>query len=336
MLDANFWKDKSFAQKVIKEKKLYEDLVISYEKSIKDLDDLDELYNLALHEDNTNVQNELLKNINEKLVDGAQWIYGDKTSGRSLLNFETDREIIDNYRTQMENNKVIHKDMQLKESALLDMKFDVDNGWGAGHSETTLRELMDKKNEVSKFHDSGYKKAFCNLAMPNEFQYDYSANWNNTFKLGTMALAADDPQRAAAILTGGATIGMLSSGIAGFLSKENKDGGLGLGDIAGIADGAKNGVMKAGDFFGVNSNITDPTNIAGMAGLAPNENAIQFFKKMDFRQFDLTFEFASRNADESKEIQKILQWFKEGMHPVSKDPRKRNWSITRFSRCMET
>jgi len=65
MLDANFWKDKSFAQKVIKEKKLYEDLVISYEKSIKDLDDLDELYNLALHEDNTNVQNELLKNIND-------------------------------------------------------------------------------------------------------------------------------------------------------------------------------------------------------------------------------------------------------------------------------
>ena len=262
----------------------------------------------------------LLKNINEKLVDGAQWIYGDKTSGRSLLNFETDREIIDNYRTQMENNKVIHKDMQLKESALLDMKFDVDNGWGAGHSETTLRELMDKKNEVSKFHDSGYKKAFCNLAMPNEFQYDYSANWNNTFKLGTMALAADDPQRAAAILTGGATIGMLSSGIAGFLSKENKDGGLGLGDIAGIASGAKEGAMKAGDFFGVNSNILDPTNIAGIAGLTPNENAIQFFKKMDFRQFDLTFEFASRNADESKEIQKILQWFKEGMHPVSKDP----------------
>ena len=25
--------------------------------------------------------------------------------------------------------------------------------------------------------------------MPNEFQYDYGANWNNTFKMGTMALA---------------------------------------------------------------------------------------------------------------------------------------------------
>jgi len=260
----------------------------------------------------------LLKNINEKLVNGAQWVYGDKTSGRSLLNYETDAEILANYRQQLKDKKIIHTDMELPNSELLDLKFDVDNGWGAGHSETTLRELMDKKNEVSKFHDSGYKKAFCNLAMPNEFQYDYSANWNNTFKLGTMALAADDPQRAAAVLTSGAVIGGLSGGMATFLS--SKKDGLNLGDIAGIADGAKNGVMKAGDFFGVNSNILDPTNIAGMAGLAPNENAIQFFKKMDFRQFDLTFEFASRNADESKEIQKILQWFKEGMHPVSKDP----------------
>ena len=217
----------------------------------------------------------LLKNINEKLVNGAQWVYGDKTSGRSLLNYETDAEILANYRQQLKDKKIIHTDMELPNSELLDLKFDVDNGWGAGHSETTLRELMDKKNEVSKFHDSGYKKAFCNLAMPNEFQYDYSANWNNTFKLGTMALAADDPQRAAAVLTSGAVIGGLSGGMATFLS--SKKDGLNLGDIAGIADGAKNGVMKAGDFFGVNSNILDPTNIAGMAGLAPNEKAIPFF-----------------------------------------------------------
>ena len=65
MLDANFWKNKSFAQKIIKEKKLYEDLVTSYEKSIKDLNDLDDLNNLALNEENTSVQNELLKNIND-------------------------------------------------------------------------------------------------------------------------------------------------------------------------------------------------------------------------------------------------------------------------------
>ena len=35
MLDANFWQDKSSAQKVIKEKKLYENLINSHENSIK-------------------------------------------------------------------------------------------------------------------------------------------------------------------------------------------------------------------------------------------------------------------------------------------------------------
>ena len=257
----------------------------------------------------------LLKNINDKLVDGAQWVYGDKTSGRALLNFDTDSEIISNYRNQLMNKKGEEYGGMSREQ-ILDVPLSVDNGWGAGFTDTTLRELIDKKNEVKKFHQSGYKKAWCNLAMPNEFQFDYSANWNNTFKLGTMALAADDPQRAAIVLGSGATIGMLSSGMKGFLSKSDKDGGLGLGDIAGIASGAKAGAMKAGDFFGVNSNILDPTNIAGMAGLTPNENAIQFFKKMDFRQFDMNFEFAARNKDESQEIQKILQWFKEGRHPV--------------------
>lgn len=261
----------------------------------------------------------LLKKVNEKLVDKAQWIYGDKTGGRSLLDFEKDSEIIDNYRSQLEKKKIIHKDMELPNSEILDMPFEVDDGWGAGHSETTLRELIDKKNEVRDFHDSGYEKDWCDLAMPNEFQYDYSANWNNTFKLGTMALAADDPARAALVLGGGALAGGLVGGISNYLT-EKKDGGLGISKLAGIADGTKNGMTKAGDFFGVNSDILDPTNIAGMAGLAPNENAIQFFKKMDFRQFDLNFEFAARNKDESKEIQKILKWFKEGMHPVSKDP----------------
>ncbi len=65
MLDANFWKDKSNSQKIIKEKKFYEDLVSSYEKSIKNLKDLDELYNLAFDEKNIDVQNELLTNIKD-------------------------------------------------------------------------------------------------------------------------------------------------------------------------------------------------------------------------------------------------------------------------------
>ena len=59
ILDVNFWKDKSNSQKVIKEKKLYEELVSSYEKSINNLKDFDELNELAIEERNTNFQNEL-------------------------------------------------------------------------------------------------------------------------------------------------------------------------------------------------------------------------------------------------------------------------------------
>jgi len=65
MLDANFWKDKSNSQKIIKEKKFYEDIVSSYEKLIRSLKDLDELNNLALEEKNIGIQNELLKNIKD-------------------------------------------------------------------------------------------------------------------------------------------------------------------------------------------------------------------------------------------------------------------------------
>ena len=65
MLKADFWEDKSISQKIIKEKKLYEDLVNSYEESVKNLKDFDELNNLALEEGNLNIQNELLKNIKD-------------------------------------------------------------------------------------------------------------------------------------------------------------------------------------------------------------------------------------------------------------------------------
>ena len=63
MLDANFWQDKSNSTKVIKEKKLYEDLINSFEDSVKNLKDLDELYQLALEENNINIKNEILHNV---------------------------------------------------------------------------------------------------------------------------------------------------------------------------------------------------------------------------------------------------------------------------------
>ena len=63
MLAANFWQNKSSAQKVIKEKNLHEDLIDSYTTSVKELDELKELYELAISENNNSIISETLKNI---------------------------------------------------------------------------------------------------------------------------------------------------------------------------------------------------------------------------------------------------------------------------------
>ncbi len=65
MLDANFWQDKSSAQKIIKEKKLYENLINSYENSIKKLSELNDLYQLAKDENNKSIINETLQNLED-------------------------------------------------------------------------------------------------------------------------------------------------------------------------------------------------------------------------------------------------------------------------------
>jgi peptide chain release factor 2 len=63
MLESNFWQDKSTSQKIIKEKKLYEDLINSYDYSIKSLKDLDELNDLALEESNQHIIKDVLESI---------------------------------------------------------------------------------------------------------------------------------------------------------------------------------------------------------------------------------------------------------------------------------
>jgi len=63
MLESNFWQDKSLSQKIIKEKKLYEDLINSYNSSVKSLVDLHELNELALEEKNQSIIAEVLESI---------------------------------------------------------------------------------------------------------------------------------------------------------------------------------------------------------------------------------------------------------------------------------
>ena len=65
MLEANFWQNKDNSKKVIKEKKLFEDLINTHKVSIERLSDLDDLSELALEEKNDSLQKELFQNIKE-------------------------------------------------------------------------------------------------------------------------------------------------------------------------------------------------------------------------------------------------------------------------------
>ena len=64
-MEPNFWQNKTKAEKILKEKKLFEDLVQSYKSSLKQFDEITDLYNLALEENNHSVLKESKNNILE-------------------------------------------------------------------------------------------------------------------------------------------------------------------------------------------------------------------------------------------------------------------------------
>ena len=191
--------------------------------------------------------------------------------------------------------------------------------------EISVGQLLQKKQEMKDRQSKGLMSKKCMLPLPNEFQYKYGADWNNEFKLGTLALAADDAGRFLTTTAAGATIGGGSSALAQYLSNPVSGNSskvlksLGI-DPTKVVQGAAGGAAKAANLYGVNSQL-NPTNLAGLAGLAPNENSIQFFQRMQSRQFSFRFELAARNKKESNTIVEIIEWFKRGMHPGAKQGR---------------
>mgnify|MGYP001410833505 FL=1 len=65
MLNENFWQDKIKSKKIVKEKKLFEDLINSFKSISQKLQDSNELYELASQENNQEILNELYINIKE-------------------------------------------------------------------------------------------------------------------------------------------------------------------------------------------------------------------------------------------------------------------------------
>lgn len=188
---------------------------------------------------------------------------------------------------------------------------------------TNMKALKNDKEYKKNLNLRGLNATKCFLPMPNEFQYQYGADWNNKFKLGTLALLADNSLASVTgAITGGLAFGTAATVVNALNNSDSikdvkKTRGNQISNITNfIAKGAKFGINP----FGVNSDFS-PKNIVGLAGLAPNENAIQMFQSMDMREFEFTFELASRTSGESVKIQSIIEWFKRGMHPTTKNGR---------------
>ena len=151
------------------------------------------------------------------------------------------------------------------------------------------------------------------IALPNEMQFGYGANWNNTFKIGTLAQAFAN---AGGLLKTGAAAGI--GGFAGW-KLASVQAAASKDPRAALIQGAAQGAAKALNPANINSSLNplDPagfTNVLGLAGLAPNENAVQFFKNVDFREFTFTFE-VFEDKPGSKKANEIVEFFKYGMHP---------------------
>ena len=84
ILKADFWQDKVYSQKIIKEKKLQEELLNSYKSSVKDLLELTELNQLARQENNEIIIKETIDNI-RKLI-----IFSKKNETKCFLSKEED------------------------------------------------------------------------------------------------------------------------------------------------------------------------------------------------------------------------------------------------------
>ena len=185
---------------------------------------------------------------------------------------------------------------------------------------TTVGQLLDEKEAKRKRKNKGLMETTCMLPLPNEFQYKYGADWNNEFRLGTLALAADEAGRYLALGVGGGVAGFAGKFIGGSLQAQDEGSQIGGVSATKLIQGFAGGAKFATNPFNVNSPL-NPQNLAGLAGLAPNENSIQFFERMQGREFGFRFELAARNKTESNKIISIIEWFKRGMHPNAKSGR---------------
>ena len=174
-----------------------------------------------------------------------------------------------------------------------------------------LKEIQERAN-IRRNKDG----QVINVALPNEMSYGYGAAWNNTFKIGTLAAAFNST----AGLVAGAAVSATGGALGGFLQKQKNKASKPGSDGGNILGAIGAGAAKAANPFGINSDLNPAsaqglTNLAGLNGMAPNENAVQFFSNIEFREFTFDFEIFTPSAADKAIAETLVKFFKQGMHP---------------------
>ena len=248
-----------------------------------------------------------------------QFTYGNVDHGSGDLQaFEAQlKQVVKNSNSDkgwFSNDRTNYNQVKAGDYSNIDFPITLQDGTTFDNAEQ-LASLRNQSQQSSKALKSLYF-----LPMPNEFSYAYNASWDNKFKMGTMARVLDNP------LTGVAQMGFtgIGSGLFNAIGQYVKPM---VGKFfSGIDEQTNSGIKSqevAGAFFKGATNplgSTDSlntTNTLGLAGLAPNENDITMFSKMQNRSFSLTFEFLARDEEEANNIDMIINGFKTGMHPTT-------------------
>jgi hypothetical protein len=129
------------------------------------------------------------------------------------------------------------------------------------------------------------------LHVPNQLQIRYGMQWGEQ-DTGTLAMGA-------------AAAGQGVEVAKALMGKSNNS------DVGGLAGAiATNLALSKGPMAGANSAAT---------GLAPNPKKEQVFGGVDFRTFQVEYQFFPRSESEAQNVLRIIKQFKYHMHPEFKD-----------------
>lgn len=260
-------------------------------------------------------QNSVIQTARNVVNEAGKGLFGglDESDGNlQLLNAQLTKSVRENDAYTTEQRQKLSKDIAKGDYSHLfkdGNEITLQNGDVIKNAEQLQAIKKEAKEAI------GQESAIFNLPMPQEFSYNYSADWSNEFKMGTMARIMDD--------FAGSLGQMVTTGafaVGGELVKITKE--LATGSVAEGAgfDGGKFDQVLGAAFKGATNPLgttdaLDINRVLGLAGLAPNENAINFFKKMQNRKFNISFDFFARSPEEGNNIDEIIYAFKGGMHP---------------------